>query len=68
MLENDVFPDQVIVEFERPRNNLPEVNKFFDRISKIRTVLKSKGFEEFQLPRGAAKYYALELLFVNTTK
>jgi FkbM family methyltransferase len=68
MLENEVLPDQVIVEFERPRDNMSEVISFFDRITNIRTILKSKGFEEFQLPRGAAKYYSLELLFVNAKK
>jgi len=65
MIENNIFPTQIVVEFERPRNNKKEVDDYFSRVTRIRNQLKEKGYEEYLLPRKASKYYSLELLFVN---
>jgi len=68
MIDNTVFPHQIIIEFERPRNDAKKVADFFESVSKIRTQLKERGYEEFLLPRTTTKYFSLEMLFVDTTK
>jgi len=68
MLENEIFPDQIVVEFERPRKNMTEIYDFFSELTKLRSKLKDNNYLEFLLPRKQAKYYSLELLFVNKNK
>lgn len=68
MIDNDIIPGQIVVEFERPQKNIEEVNSFFQRLTNIRNKLKAKEYEEYLLPRGSAKYYSIELLFVDTKK
>lgn len=68
MIENEIHPDQIIVEFERPKGNMEEISNFFNDVSSLRKKLIDQGFEEFILPRLSAKYYSLEMLFVNTKK
>ena len=67
MIENKIYPDQIVAEFERPTGDTVKVNHFFDELSTLRTQLSEAGYEEFLLPRKGAKYYSLEMLFVNVT-
>ena len=68
MILNNVYPDQIIVEFERPKKEMPKINAFFNDVSCLRSRLKEIGYEEYLLPRHKARYYALEMLFVKKNK
>ena len=65
MITQDILPHQIVVEFERPIKDKEAIDDYFLRVTRLRDALKSKGFEEFLLPRKYSKYYSLELLFVN---
>lgn len=65
MVENNLFPDQIVVEFERPKGGLSVVKEFLIEVSELRAKLKDAGYEEFLLPRKGSKYFSLEMLFVN---
>ncbi len=68
MVNNNIYPDQIVVEFERPKNDMAKVKAFFEELSDLRTKLKDAEYEEFLLPRQEAKYYSLEMLFVKKSK
>jgi FkbM family methyltransferase len=68
LIEQDIIPQQLIIEFERYETEISEVEKFFETISSMREVLREKGYEEFSLPRKKYKYFSLELLFVKLKK
>jgi len=66
MLDNEIYPNQIIAEFERP--NSACVEEFFDYYQKLRKLidrLKSTGYKMRVMPREKFKYYALELIFVK---
>lgn len=65
MIKQGIFPNQIIVEFERPQNSQTEIDDFFNRVTNLRNQLKEQNYVEFFLPRGIAKYFSLELLFVK---
>lgn len=65
MIENDIFPTQVVAEFERPRHHVNKNIDFFYRLNKICERYESEGYEIIFLPRDIAKYYSLEMLFVK---
>ncbi len=65
MTKDKIFPDQIIVEFERPKKDDAKVKEFFTSLTKLRSDLKTEGYEEFLLPRKEAKYLSLEMLFVK---
>jgi|SRR5690554_21287 len=65
MLEQKIYPDQLVLEFERPKEDSKKVDDFFNRVSIVRKKFKSLNYLEYQLPRSTAKYLSLELLFVN---
>ena len=68
MILNKIYPDQIIVEFERPKKDMPKIKAFFDDVSSLRLRLKEIGYNEYLLPRHKAKYFALEMLFVKKNK
>jgi len=68
MVEQGIFPDQIIGEFERPQKDKLAINQFFEDLNKLRGILKENEFAEFQIPRKKAKYHSIELLFVNKNK
>ena len=63
MIQNKIFPDQIVVELERIQSDEYPIENYFSRVSAIRTQLKNEGYEEFILPRQQAKYFSLEMLF-----
>ena len=65
MLDQSIFPTQIIVEFERPLKDQTEIDDFFNRITAVRNKLNDQGYSEFILPRDIARYYSLEMLFVK---
>ena len=68
MILNKIYPDQIIVEFERPKKSSSKINDFFNNVSDLRSKLNVAGYEEYLLPRNKARYYALEMLFVKKMK
>ena len=68
MILNKIYPDQIIVEFERPKKEMPKIIAFFKDVSFLRSKMKEIGYEEYLLPRNKAKYFALEMLFVKKNK
>ena len=68
MIQNKIFPDQIVAEFERPRKNMSKIQGFFDDLSNLRSKLDEMGYEEYLLPRKESKYYSLEMLFVQKNK
>lgn len=65
MITDGVFPEQIVVEFERPRKDLEAVQRFIQEVSQLREDLSERGYEEFLIPRQHAKYFSLEMLFVK---
>jgi hypothetical protein len=68
LIEQDIIPQQLIIEFERYEKEISEVEKFFETISSMRDTFRKKGYEEFSLSRKKCKYLSLELLFVKLKK
>lgn len=68
MIQKQIFPEQIVVEFERPRKDMVKIQDFFSEISDLRSRLKEAHYEEFLLPRKRSKYYSLEMLFVKKSK
>lgn len=68
MLQQNILPNQIIVELERPDQGDDAIADYFNRVSKLRQQLKTNGYEEFLLPRKEAKYFGLEMLFVKIKK
>ena len=65
LIEKNIYPTQIVVEYERPRKNMDEVLDFFYRVKNCVQGLKDRGYEVYKLPRNKAKYFSLELLFVK---
>lgn len=65
MIDQLIFPTEIVVEFERPRSGESEINDFFLRVDAVRNKLKLENYKEYQIPRGHAKYYSIEFLFVK---
>lgn len=66
ILDDKIYPNQIIAEFERP--NTADVEEFFDfyqTMKKLIQRLKSVGYEMRVMPREKFKYYSLELIFVK---
>ncbi len=58
----DIFPTQIIAEFERPKKNVPE---FFNELDNLNAIAIHKGYQIYLIPRPMQKYYAVELLYVK---
>ncbi|MEM1319497.1 MAG: FkbM family methyltransferase [Bacteroidota bacterium] len=68
LIETEIYPTQIVVEFERPIHDLKGNIDFFHRLIKLRERLAALGYEEFRLPRSAAKYFSFDLLFSRIHK
>lgn len=68
MIDEKIFPDQIVAEFERPKKGEDKIQEFFESLTELRSKLKDADYEEFLLPRKEAKYYSLEILFVKKSK
>ncbi len=64
--EGHIFPNQIVVELERPMNNVRQNIDFFYRAIKLCDLFQEEGYEISTLPREASSYYSIELLFVKT--
>ncbi|MBR9832189.1 FkbM family methyltransferase [bacterium] len=67
MIDQKVFPKEIVVEFERPREDKSQIDDFFFRVDEVRKKLKEEGYSEYLIPRRHAKYYSIEFLFVILT-
>ena len=65
MLKAHIYPNQIVVELERPNNDIQKNIDFFHRVMTLCSNLKEKDYEAFALPREAYNYYCMELLFVK---
>lgn len=65
MIEEKIFPKQIVGEFERPKNNIIEVKKFIDKLEKLILLLKEHGYCVYKLPREKFPYFSVELLFIK---
>lgn len=66
MLEQHIFPTQVVAEFERPKTGLAE--DFIDFYCELRALLQrmsAAGYHVWRLPREQYCYYSIELIFVR---
>jgi FkbM family methyltransferase len=67
MVDESMFPGQVIVELERPRGGVEELVDFLYRVSTLRKRLRDVGYAEYKLPRDRFIFFSLELLFGRVT-
>ncbi len=68
MEKKNIYPDQIVVEFERPRKDPSKIKAFFEDLTALRSQLDVAGYDEFLLPRENAKYFSLEMLFAKKDK
>lgn len=68
MVKAHIYPNQIVVELERPSDDIQENIDFFHRVMMLCNNLRTEGYEVFALPRAAYSYYCMELLFVKTKK
>lgn len=65
MIKAHIYPNQIVVELERPNGDIQKNIDFFHRVMTLCDNLKAKDYETFALPRDKSKYYSMELLFVK---
>tara|TARA_Y100001970_G_scaffold261373_1_gene344440 strand:- start:14226 stop:15056 length:831 start_codon:yes stop_codon:yes gene_type:complete len=63
VLDADVFPTQIIVEFERPRYSTKGTYHFFEQVEHLASRMRDAGYHVARLPRSRASYFSVELLF-----
>ncbi|MGK0390773.1 MAG: FkbM family methyltransferase [Maribacter sp.] len=63
MVDDKIFPKQIITEFERPRNDIFGNVDFFNRIITLSKKLEAEGYTSYIIPRNDAKYYSIEFIF-----
>ncbi len=66
MLDTNVQPNQVIVEFERPEtSSIVDFLDFFEQLRALIARFESLGYETYRLPRDKARYYSIEIIFTK---
>ena len=66
MLDNEIYPNQIIAEFERPNSAcVEEFLDFYQILRKLISRLKSAGYKMRVIRREKFRYYSLELIFVK---
>ena len=65
LIKHDIYPRQIVAEFERPRNSVNKNIDFFYNLNSVCETFQNKKYSIYSLPRTKAKYYSLELLFVK---
>lgn len=66
MLDRQIFPSQVVAEFERPKTG--KVEDFIDFYCELKALMQrmsSVGYQVWRLPREQYCYYSIELIFVR---
>jgi FkbM family methyltransferase len=63
-----IYPNQIVVELERPSGDIQQNIDFFHRVLTLCNKLEAKDYEIFALPRAAYSYYCMELLFVKKSE
>jgi FkbM family methyltransferase len=67
MIAQHIFPNQIVVELERPLADIFANIDFFHRVVTVCKALEKEGYEIFSLPRTGASYFSMELLFSKKT-
>lgn len=66
MLDNKIYPNQIVAEFERPnRGNVREFFDFYRTLEDLIEKFKSVGYKMRLIPRERFRYYSIELIFVK---
>ncbi|MFC3095055.1 hypothetical protein [Alteromonas sediminis] len=64
MLDIGVYPDQVLVEFERPTtSSIIDFLDFFEELRKLINRFEDAGYQTYRMPRDKGKYYSIEINF-----
>ncbi|MEO9945571.1 FkbM family methyltransferase [Paraglaciecola sp.] len=66
ILDNGIYPNQIIAEFERPNNK--RVESFFEFYQVLRSLinrLEGLGYKIRVMPRDKFSYFSLELIFIK---
>lgn len=66
MLDIEIYPRQIIAEFERPRgNDIKEYFGFYSDLIALNERLAALNYKAFCIPRKKFKYFSIELIFVR---
>ena len=66
MLDNKIYPSQIVAEFERPKTGKAgDFFAFYSELQTLRQRLSSLGYQVWRLPRDKYRYFSLELIFVR---
>lgn len=65
LLRENIYPIQLVAEFERPRGNVKKLIGYFSHIDALCSRMREVGYTITHLPRDRANYFGLELLFVR---
>lgn len=66
MLDINIYPSQIIAEFERPRSkDVLEYFGFYSDLIALNNRLAALGYRAFCMPREKVKYFSIELIFVR---
>ncbi|UAA39553.1 FkbM family methyltransferase [Paraneptunicella aestuarii] len=66
MLDIEVYPGQIIAEFERPRSDsILDYFGFYSDLMALNERLVGLGYRAYVMPREKFKYYSIELIFVR---
>ncbi|MCY7296210.1 FkbM family methyltransferase [Alteromonas sp. a30] len=66
LLEIEVYPKQIIAEFERMnRDDVMNFFNFYTRLIHLNNQLKNLGYKAYVIPRDKYKYFSIELIFVR---
>lgn len=66
-LDNHIYPDQVVVEFERKKGtkSINDFLTFFKEVDELRSRFRALGYGEWRLPRSSNSFYSIEMVFVK---
>ncbi len=63
MIQEGIYPEQIIAEFERPSGDIKETIDFFQRLLELTEKCRKLGYKDYLLPRKRSKYFSLEILY-----
>jgi FkbM family methyltransferase len=65
LLDEGIFPRQVVAEFERPRGDVRKMIAYFAHLDQICSRMDAAGYDVTFIPRSRANHYGLDLLFAR---
>lgn len=66
LFENNIFPNQIMTEFESPSgNDKNKKNTFLEDIKYVIEIAKKNGYKIYSIPYEGPKYYSIELLMTK---